>query len=88
MWLPTLTCSQVDQHRGDAAVEVLLLRQPELGEDRVGVLLDRALGQHQRRGDRRVALALLRPVAPSINVLREKTTVVEPNITDTARFLL
>src|SRR6185437_4701470 len=48
---------QVDQRRLDAAADVLVLGQAELGEDRVHVLLDRPLGQHQRLRDRPVALA-------------------------------
>src|SRR5690242_8425211 len=56
--LATLACSEVDEHRCHPAVEVLLLREAELGEDRIGVLLHGALGQHQRGGDGGVALAL------------------------------
>src|SRR3989442_10005242 len=46
------------QYRLDPAVYVLLRRQSELREDRVDVALDRALGERQRRGDRRVVLPL------------------------------
>src|SRR6266567_528244 len=46
------------QHRLDPAVDVPLLRKPQLGEDGVGVLLHRALGDEQGGGDRGVALAL------------------------------
>src|ERR1700729_2153358 len=53
-----LPLAEEDQHRLDPAVNVLLLRQPQLGEDRVGVLLHGALGDEQGGGDRGVALAL------------------------------
>ena len=46
---------QVEQDRGDPTVEVDLLGQPELPEDRVGVLLDRAVGDGELPGDRGVA---------------------------------
>ena len=46
---------QVEQDRGDPPVEVDLLSQPELPEDRVGVLLDRAVGDRELPGDRGVA---------------------------------
>ena len=49
---------EVDQRRLDAAAEVLGAGQPELEEDRVDVLLDRALGQEELLGDRLVGLAL------------------------------
>lgn len=45
---------QVEEDGGDAPVEIDLLRQPQLPEDRVGVLLDRAIGDGQLPGDRRV----------------------------------
>src|SRR6187551_285932 len=45
--LATLTCREVDEHGRDAPVQVLLLGQPQLGEDGVGVLLHRALGQYE-----------------------------------------
>ncbi len=45
---------EVEQDRGDPPVEVGLLGQRELAEDRVGVLLDRALGDRQLPGDRGV----------------------------------
>ena len=45
------------EHGLDPAVEVGLLGQAELGEDRVGVLLDRPLRQHERAGDGGVGLA-------------------------------
>ena len=45
---------QVEQDGGDPAVEVDLLGEPELAEDRVGVLLDGAVGDGQLPGDRRV----------------------------------
>ncbi len=45
---------QVEQDRGDASVEVDLLRQPELAEDRVGVLLDGSVADGQLPGDGRV----------------------------------
>jgi signal transduction histidine kinase len=38
---------EVEQHRGDAPVEVELLGEPELAEDRVRVLLDGAVGDGQ-----------------------------------------
>ena len=41
--------AQEQQHRLDPAVDVLLLAQPELGEDRVGVLLHGALGHRRAR---------------------------------------
>src|ERR1700684_2749573 len=50
--------AEVDQDRLDPAVHVLLLRQGQLGEDRVGVLLDGPLSDEQARGDGRVTLAL------------------------------
>lgn len=43
---------QVEQHGGDAPVEVGGLTQPELLEDRARVLLDRAFAHHQGAGDR------------------------------------
>ncbi len=46
---------QVEQDRGDASVEVDLLGQPELAEDRVGVLLDGAVGDGEFPGDRGIA---------------------------------
>jgi hypothetical protein len=45
---------EVEQDRGDAPVEVGLLGQPELAEDRVGVLLDGPFGDGQLPGDGRV----------------------------------
>ena len=45
---------QVEQDGGDPPVEVDLLGQPQLAEDRVGVLLDGAVGDRQLPGDRRV----------------------------------
>src|SRR5580704_11503780 len=53
-----LVLAEIEQDRLDPAVHVALLAQAKFREDRVGVLLDRALGDEQRRGDRRVALAL------------------------------
>ena len=49
---------QEEQRRLDALADVLAVGEAELEEDRVDVLLDRPLGQDQRVGDRRVALAL------------------------------
>ncbi len=49
---------QVAQHRQHAAVVALGRRQPELREDRADVLLDRALGDDDPRGDRRVRAPL------------------------------
>ncbi len=46
---------QVEEHGGDAPVEVDLLGQAELAEDGVGVLLDRAVGDGQLPGDGGVA---------------------------------
>lgn len=48
---------QVEQDRGDPAVEVDVLGEPELAEDRVGVLLDGPLGDGQLTGDGSVAAA-------------------------------
>jgi len=45
---------QVEQDRGDASVEVDLLREAELAEDRVGVLLDGAVADGELARDRRV----------------------------------
>lgn len=53
--LPVLPAAlEVEEHRGDAPVEVELLGQPELPEDRVGVLLDGPIGDRQVPGDGRV----------------------------------
>ena len=46
------------EHRHHAAMHVGFLREAELVEHRVDVLLDRALGEEQRRRDGRVVLAL------------------------------
>jgi signal transduction histidine kinase len=43
-----------EEHGGDASVELHLLRQPQLPEDGVGVLLDRAVGDGELPRDRRV----------------------------------
>ena len=56
--LASTRVGQVDQRGLDAPADVLLVRQPELHEDRVDVLLDGALAQEQLLGDRLVALAL------------------------------
>jgi signal transduction histidine kinase len=48
---------QVEEHGGDPAVEVGFLREAELAEDGIGVLLDRPLGDRQVAGDREVPLA-------------------------------
>src|ERR1700685_4113037 len=48
VWSAPLVLAEVDQHRLDPAVEILFLGQPELGEDRVGVLLDRPFRDGQR----------------------------------------
>ena len=48
---------QEEEHGGDPPIEVGLLREAELSEDRVGVLLDRPLGDRQVTGDREVPLA-------------------------------
>jgi signal transduction histidine kinase len=45
---------QVEQDGGDTPVELELLREPELAEDGVGVLLDRPVGDAQLPGDGRV----------------------------------
>lgn len=45
---------EVEQDRRDPPVEVGLLREPELAEDRVRVLLDGPVGDGQLPGDRRV----------------------------------
>jgi signal transduction histidine kinase len=45
---------EVEQDGGDTPVEVELLGEPQLAEDRVGVLLDRAVGDRQLPGDGRV----------------------------------
>lgn len=45
-----------EQHGGDPSVELGLLGEAELAEDRVGVLLDRPLGDRQLPGDGEVAL--------------------------------
>src|ERR1700722_18647356 len=55
---PSAGVAQVDQHRLDATVDVSFLRQVELGEDGVGVLLHCSLGDLQRGGDGGIALAL------------------------------
>lgn len=47
---------QEEEHGGDAAVEVGALGESEFAEDRVGVLLDGPLGDHELVGDRGVAL--------------------------------
>src|SRR5829696_1570600 len=60
---------QVEQHGLDPPVEVALLGERELGEDRVGVLLDRALGEEEGGGDRGVALAL-RHLAEDLELAR------------------
>ena len=49
---------QEHQRRRDAMADVLGAGEPELAEDRVDVLLDGALGEHERLRDRRIALAL------------------------------
>src|SRR6516225_3475381 len=49
--------SQIGQDGQDAAVVVVGLLQVQLGEDRRGVLGDRALGDDQTGGDRRVGAA-------------------------------
>ena len=49
---------QEEQRRLDALADVLGVGEAELEEDRVDVLLDRPLGEDERVGDRRVALAL------------------------------
>ena len=49
---------QEEQRRLDALADVLGVGQVELEEDRVDVLLDGALGEDERVGDRGVALAL------------------------------
>ena len=49
---------QVPQHREHPPVVLRGGREVELGEDRGDVLLDRALGDHERRGDRGVGAAL------------------------------
>ena len=46
---------QVEEHGGDAPVEVDLLGQAKLAEDGVGVLLDRPVGDRQLPGDGGVA---------------------------------
>lgn len=46
---------QEEQHGGDPTVEIGLLAQPELAEDRVGVFLDRPLGDRQPPRDGGVA---------------------------------
>lgn len=47
---------EVEKHGGDAPVEVGLLRQSELAEDGVGVLLDGPVSDGQVAGDRGVSL--------------------------------
>jgi signal transduction histidine kinase len=47
---------EVEEHGGDAPIEVGLLREAELAEDRIGVLLDRPLGDRQVPRDREVPL--------------------------------
>lgn len=47
---------QEEQHGGNAPVHLEVLRQPQLAEDRVDVLLDRPVGDEQRSRDRDVAL--------------------------------
>ena len=49
---------EVDERRLHPPAEVLGVREPELHEDRVDVLLDGALGEEELLGDRLVALAL------------------------------
>ena len=56
--IPRSTLREVEQHRLDAAVDVLLPGQPELLEDGMDDLLHRALGDHERGRDRRVRLPL------------------------------
>src|SRR6478609_10075335 len=57
---PARSAVLVEEHERSlhALADVLRAGEAELGEDRVDVLLDGALGQHERLGDRRVALAL------------------------------
>src|SRR3954465_12115796 len=49
--------AQVEQDRLDPPVDVALLGEAELREDRVGVLLDRSLREDEGLGDRRVRFA-------------------------------
>src|SRR5262245_2443405 len=49
---------EVEQHRFHTAMDARLFAQPELGEQRVDVLLDRALREHEGLGARSVVLAL------------------------------
>ena len=51
----SVPATEEEQHGGDPAVEVGLVREPELAEDGVGVLLDRPLGDVELPGDRGVA---------------------------------
>ena len=60
---------QEEQSGLDPLTDVLGAGEAELGEDRVDVLLDRALGQHQRLGDGGVALAL-RDLAEHLELAR------------------
>src|SRR5215208_1167267 len=46
--------AEVGEHREDAAVVLLALRNPQLGEDASHVLLDRTLGDHEPLRDRAV----------------------------------
>src|ERR1017187_6664430 len=52
VWLASRLRAQVDEHRLHAAVDVPLLGEPEFGEDRIRVLLDRPLRDAQCLGDR------------------------------------
>lgn len=52
--LGSAIASQEEQHRGDPAVELRLITEPELAEDGVGVLLDRPLRDVEVPGDRSV----------------------------------
>src|SRR5829696_3416867 len=49
--------AQVDERRLHSATDVRRVREAELEEDRVDVLLDRPLGEHELVGDRLVVLA-------------------------------
>ena len=46
-----------EEHGRDPSIEVGLLREAELSEDRVGVLLDRPFGDRQVPGDREIPLS-------------------------------
>src|SRR6185503_8268420 len=47
---PLVVLAEVEEHGRDAPADDLLVGEPQTQEDRPDVLLDRALGQHERLG--------------------------------------